>query len=847
MRVPVIVEETAELARKKEPVAVGVPLAKGQVERCEQLRLVDEEGGERLAQLTPLSWWSDGSIKWLLVETLLSVLEGGRRELRLETIPADAASNASSPTTLEVTETHESVVVNTGVIEVSFDRFGTTIFEQLRAPKGESLLSPRGLGLVTTTDDLRRCPLSVTATSVTASGPVRATISLRGTLGSVLEIRAEVSLWSGRGLIRVDLSVRNPQAATHPGGLWDLGDPGSVLLREISLEADVAKGEGKPEIRWADRSSGPLQTSSETPFEIYQDSSGGERWDSSNHINREGQPVCSFRGYRVTGQAPDENGHRAEPTLWLSTTEASLGATICEFWQGFPKSLVARGGGLSLGLWPDRFKDLHELQGGEQKTHRAWLSAEAPQNLGWVQHPLVLRSTPEHYVSSRAIPHLIEWKRDAAAPLLELTAVAIDDERGFAARREVIDEYGWRNFGDVWADHENVGNEGPEPRISHYNNQYDGCYGALVQYLRSGDARWFRLGDEMARHLADIDVYHTQQDRPAFNGGFFWHTDHYTDAGTCTHRCYTGTAPQAASGGYGGGQSNEHLYASGMALHYLMTGWRPTREGALSLAEWAIDADDGGLTRLGKLIPGPTGLASRTIDDGYHGPGRGAGNVIYTLLDALDLTRDERYLVKAEELIRRCVHPDDDRDAFGLASDPEYRWSYTAFLMSLIRYLETKVERDELDQAYAYGQATLVAYARWMREHELLSSAKKDQLDIWSETWPAQDLRKGLILMSASRHLEDREERAAFFERGREMYEGAVGDVLDWDEERRTLARPLFLVMRYGYPGSEALLHPEAPSFPVVALHNPGRPSGFASPKGRIKLVLSKIKSLVGR
>ena len=37
----------------------------------------------------------------------------------------------------------------------------------------------------------------------------------------------------------------------------------------------------------------------------------------------------------------------------------------------------------------------------------------------------------------------------------------------------------------------------------------------------------------------------------------------------------------------------------------------------------------------------------------YHGPGRGAGYSIYTLLDAYQLTHAARYLDKAEELIRR--------------------------------------------------------------------------------------------------------------------------------------------------------------------------------------------------
>lgn len=45
--------------------------------------------------------------------------------------------------------------------------------------------------------------------------------------------------------------------------------------------------------------------------------------------------------------------------------------------------------------------------------------------------------------------------------------------------------------------------------------------------------------DELARHLVDIDIYHTDQDEPRFNGGLFWRTEHYTDAETATHRAYS--------------------------------------------------------------------------------------------------------------------------------------------------------------------------------------------------------------------------------------------------------------------------------------------------------------------
>ena len=76
-------------------------------------------------------------------------------------------------------------------------------------------------------------------------------------------------------------------------------------------------------------------------------------------------------------------------------------------------------------------------------------------------------------------------------------------------RRDVIDEYGWRNFGDVHADHEQRHYKGDSAIISHYNNQFDMIFGGIQHYARTGDVAWFDFFDPLSRHVADIDVYHT--------------------------------------------------------------------------------------------------------------------------------------------------------------------------------------------------------------------------------------------------------------------------------------------------------------------------------------------------
>jgi hypothetical protein len=90
---------------------------------------------------------------------------------------------------------------------------------------------------------------------------------------------------------------------------------------------------------------------------------------------------------------------------------------------------------------------------------------------------------------------------------------------------------------------------------------------------------------DLAKHVIDIDIYHTNEDRPAYNHGLFWHTDHYSDAATATHRSYS-QAIMAARGlqDYGGGPSKSTTIRLGSAYYYF-TGDPLAREAVLGFSQ----------------------------------------------------------------------------------------------------------------------------------------------------------------------------------------------------------------------------------------------------------------------
>ena len=387
-------------------------------------------------------------------------------------------------------------------------------------------------------------------------------------------------------------------------------------------------------------------------------------------------------------------------------------------------------------------------------------------------------------------PYLVPEEEDPNQSYIELVNTAISGPCSFRAKRERIDEFGWRHFGDLYADHEGVFSKCVEPMISHYNNQYDAIRGFAIQYMRSGNIKWLALMNELARHVTDIDVYHTDMDKSAYNQGLFWHTEHYVEAGRSTHRSFP-----RVEGVYGGGPAPGHLYTTGLMMHYFLTGCRYSREAVITLGQYVIDCDDGNLTIFRFMDRGDTGHASEAGLDRYHGPGRTAANAIVALIDAHRLSGEKKFVDKAEQLIRRSIHPHDDLEVRDLL-DTENRWYYTIFLKSLDHYLNRKIELGELDHRYAYAQSALLAYVRWACEHEYPYLENPELLEYPNETWAAQDMHKSEMFKLGAKHGGENE-RARFLQRSNDFFEYSVSSLSRM--KTRTLTRPIVLMLSFGY------------------------------------------------
>jgi hypothetical protein len=823
----ITIEETAGIFREREPVTYGVPFPKGLISTSSELQVVDDEGNSVPVATTPLARWADDSIKWMLFDFQMSLPAKGKKCLQIYSESTDQETRQEDFAPPKLHKSSGKISVHTGRAEFELDACKLLPFSRITVT-GHSVLREHASRIALVDEYDREWIPRIDKQTIEVQNLLRMVLAFEGTFISgtdvhVLRYTSRIHFFAGKSTVRFDFTLWNPCAACHPGGVWDLGDKGSILFHDLSINL-VTEKTGQEKSYYSLDVGEPVKNIDGNIL-IYQDSSGGENWRSHNHINRDEQIPVTFQGFEVrTDQQVVSRGLRTTPCIASSNNSTAIAASVKHFWQNFPKALELENGNLIIRLFPKYFNDLFELQGGEQKTHTVYIRVEdsfiQEGFLDWIHNPLIIRVSPEWYHASgacypRPVP-LNSVASDAyCSAYQQMVDIAIRGKRSFFARREIIDEYGWRNFGDIYADHEAVFHKEEEEFVSHYNNQYDVIKGAIIQFMRTGEQVWSRLIDEYARHVSDIDIYHTDQDRYEYNNGLFWHTDHHLDAATSTHRGASRKHREFKEPQFvGTGPSASHNYTTGFLYHYWLTGNPRSQEGVMALADNIVKLFEGPEIVLERcVVAGKTiikwlikrlnrSLLEEEMVYGFNGPGRASGNALNTLLNAYLLRSDKNYMRCAEKLIRLCVSPDDnieDRDLL----NAEIRWFYTVFLQSLGKYLDIKYEAGQLDHAFWYARTVLLKYAAWMIDHEYPYLEKPEILEFPNESWAAQEIRKSDVLAHAARYAPEML-RQRLLEKSRFFFEVCIHQLQNDFAETRDLTRVIATLMTNGMAHMDA-------------------------------------------
>jgi hypothetical protein len=225
---------TSASLRRHEPITVTVPFARGQCASLDRLRVFDRHTRVLPVQRRPLDRWIDGSIRWAQLDFLADISTADETWQ----VASDAdVSDPIPPVAATVAIDGGSASIDTGAVRLILNAAHAWPIVHVDRADGTPTAIARG--------DLRLLAPGSAAwryaggtLRVLEAGPIRVAISIHGSWISEarrLESEVVIEAFAGLPTLRCACRLRNPAAAAHVDGYWDLGDRGSVQLQSWTL------------------------------------------------------------------------------------------------------------------------------------------------------------------------------------------------------------------------------------------------------------------------------------------------------------------------------------------------------------------------------------------------------------------------------------------------------------------------------------------------------------------------------------------------------------------------------------------------------------------------------------
>jgi hypothetical protein len=491
--VAVSVEEREGVAREAWPLTFGVPWPRGRLRDHENVSVAAGKDNALPVQTRALSRWSDGSIRWLLIDTQVTLAP--RQALRLT---VSAAGGKRTPVTppLEVTDDAKQVRIDTGVLGASVPKLHFAVVESVRAG---SLSLPAPLTSLIERDGGTARALAPRRVQITERGPLRSRVELEGGYGNGFDYLIRIDAYAGQPFLRLLHTFINRNSAAL------------VRVSRIAIEWPLELPPSTPYVAGA--ASGAMHTG-----KLGDGSFGLVQLDNKRH--------------RVNGQ---ERAGTLPGWLALQPEGAGFGLAARWFWQEYPQGFALQPGRLTYNLWdPEGGAAVAGM--GAAKTHELVLFAggKAVSDPRWtaaVGRPLVASVDPTWIAQSGALPQGI-----APGSLTDSFLAAITT--GFKRYLERNDDERWDDRGEESCDDPG----GERPRVGAYgmwnwgdwnfptyqddtkgcdawgNLEYDTTQVLALAFAATSRADMYEAMVVAARHFMDVDVIHYHRKHPEWIG-----------------------------------------------------------------------------------------------------------------------------------------------------------------------------------------------------------------------------------------------------------------------------------------------------------------------------------------
>lgn len=581
-------------AAKNVPIRTGVPFPFGAISSVDRLRLESGDGSRQVpAQFDALAKWPDGSLKVVLVQLVGDL--GASTTYRL----AYGAGVTRSPASDKVTTTRANgkLGVDTGQVKFTVNSKGVLdalwrdTNEDGRFASNEQLIDGGDIFLVNAFDGQEyRASLATNATiTLEETGPLRAVVRAQGRLTSAqrtTHLRYLVRYYASQGSDKVDVEFtviddrleKNVRSA--PSTL-------AVALKGLGMRWHFIP-DGATAYRFGGQSGN-----------VYAGNVSGEHYLLQTGQWRfvDGQNQGYTFAYSGVG-----TGQKAPGWLELSAGAHHAAVMVRDFWQQFPMELSITGNTITAALFPQRSitgapdtapivpegktyrrpNTFYFLHAGGAKTYQLRLTASrdaltttdlASLNESFQRHEFDLVATPGWYTSSGVWGDLAVGGPDSSSAAYDAGLIKNIYQPSVEKPNGGMTVFGWRDYGcrlrAGWADVIN-GQRIP----SFYNDTHVGAGNFFKQFLRTGDQRWFQLGDISTRHVMDIDVSHGPRQG-------YWKTGKAPQpAGELLCISHENVDHETRNLHWG------HAHVSGLTELYLLTGDKRALEVLKEIAKW---------------------------------------------------------------------------------------------------------------------------------------------------------------------------------------------------------------------------------------------------------------------
>jgi len=481
------------------PVTQGLPFPQGALVSADQLKLRDAAGQEVPLQATVLGYWPDYSIKWVLLDFQADLPAQQTVPFTLQYGTQVKRAPIARP--LQITEGPAALTVNTGKLQVELPRDKSALLGKVWLDANgdgrfgdDEVISTGGQSLLTAGGKPGAAqPATV---KVMRRGPLHCIIRVDGSLtgeNAAVGDQVDLHFYAGKSDVVVHHTFTNTNTAKTFSDLNAL-----VLTQGLDLGGET-KGKFGPDGSRSVTAPTALRPEGATLWQAFDDN------------------------FRLTGLGPDSSGKRA--ANWGDVTGAKAGLTVAVryLWQLYPKSLTLKPDGVAIGIMP-RFApgtyqiskegeledklyyylkdDVYKLKAGVSKRHELRFAFHGPQEAPSAQEcvafdePPVLKAGKNWYCNSKAFGDILPSSPELGGIFLTYERNVDKAVGGYLQSRERGREYGMLNFGDWWGE-----------RGRNWGNiEYDTQYAFYLQFVRSGDERYFRLAEQAARHNRDVDM-----------------------------------------------------------------------------------------------------------------------------------------------------------------------------------------------------------------------------------------------------------------------------------------------------------------------------------------------------